>query len=559
MIRSIYIDQYRKLQNLNITMSESLNAISGTNGTCKTSLLHIISNSFQIVASTSEWVKDANCLKIIKSVNDSLNPKIETLTRGDKKYNDPAHGKQGTLYTVNYIGKSPLSFRRHNSSINSRYAIKPYYTKGTQDKLPAAPVIYLGLSRLVPFGEFKNDQTLEKIKKGLPDKYKKELAKHYEDFTSYQITETALFKMGDVKTRAEFESDSEGIDSNTISAGEDNLYIILLAIVSLHYYFDSIQSDNDVKSVLLVDELDATLHPAFQIKLLNLLREYAKSYKIQMFFTTHSMTMLEDMLKNKNNVIYLIDNVNNVALMDDPDIFKIKMHLSLITKQDLYYDKIIPVFSEDDEARFLIDRLLDHYENTCAEFRGIKRYFHFVNINLGANNLISLFKDLKMLRNTMKAICILDGDHTTDKTNNIIALPGKNIGQRSNLLSPENLLFQYAEILFNEDDHFWLDDAVINLGYGKKVYRERIAKEIQKYHDNQEGSKVKEREFNKKLFNDNQPFFDVLFKRWLIDERNDKEINRFYFELRDLFKKNAIVNGINPKDWKDKSTIKGKR
>lgn len=111
MIRSIYIDQYRKLQNLRISMSESLNAIAGTNGTCKTSLLHMISNSFQIVASTSEWVKDSNCLKIIKSVNDSLNPKIETLTRGDKKYNDPAHGKQGTLFTVNYIGRPPPKFQ----------------------------------------------------------------------------------------------------------------------------------------------------------------------------------------------------------------------------------------------------------------------------------------------------------------------------------------------------------------------------------------------------------------------------------------------------------------
>ena len=113
------------------------------------------------------------------------------------------------------------------------------------------------------------------------------------------------------------------------------------------------------------------------------------------------------------------------------------------------------------------------------------------------------------------------------------------------------MLFQYADILFKEDDHFWLDDAVINLGYGKTSYRDRIAKEIQKYQDNQDKPKVKEREFNKKLFNDNKPFFDVLFKRWLSDERNEKEINRFYFDLKALFIKNAIVNGINPKDWKD--------
>ena len=119
--------------------------------------------------------------------------------------------------------------------------------------------------------------------------------------------------MGNVKTRAEFESKTEGIDSNTISAGEDNLYIILLAIVSLHYYYDSIKQTNDIESVLLIDELDATLHPSFQIKLLDILRKYATKYKIQIFFTTHSMTILEDMLSKKNNVIYLIDNITDVV------------------------------------------------------------------------------------------------------------------------------------------------------------------------------------------------------------------------------------------------------
>lgn len=552
MIQSIDIKQYKKLNNLKISAEKGLNAISGTNGTCKTSLLYMISNSFQKVVRTANWVIDPNSLIIINSVNDAVNPKIETLSRGDKKYNDPAHGIQGTLYTVNYWGRTPLNFRRHNSSVNERYAIKPYYTKATQDKLPYAPVIYLGLSRLVPFGEFRDDQSLERIKKGLPEDYKSELANLYKDFTSYQISETAFLKMGDVKTRAEFETDTEGIDSNTISAGEDNLYIILLALVSLHYYYDSINSSNDVESILLVDELDATLHPAFQIKLLKILKEYAESYKIQIFFTTHSMTMLEEMLKKKNNVIYLIDNVNNVVLMDNPDIFKIKMHLNLITKQDLYYDKVIPVFSEDDEARFLIDRLLEHFEDTCLEFKGIKRYFHFVRVNMGADNLIALFKDFRILRNTMKAICVLDGDHTTDLSNNIIALPGVNIGQEPVSLSPETLLFQYAEILYDENDSFWTEDSVISLGYGKKFYEEKIIKSIRNYSERKDESNVKEREFNKKLFNDYKPFMDVLFKHWLYDERNNKEIYKFYKDLRTLFLKNAIVNGINPKEWKDK-------
>lgn len=201
--------------------------------------------------------------------------------------NDPAHGVSGILFTVDYFDREPLGFRRHNSLMATRFAVKPIYKPGSGDKLPHCPVIYLGLSRLVPFGEFQNDSALAGI----------EITALYKSFTHYSISYTSTQQMGDLKTRAEFSSDKEGIDSNTISAGEDNLYVILAALVSLKYYYESITSTKTVESVLLIDEIDATLHPAFQLKLLKLMREYSERYKIQIIFTTHSMSTLEAGIK----------------------------------------------------------------------------------------------------------------------------------------------------------------------------------------------------------------------------------------------------------------------
>lgn len=534
MIKSISINQYRKLKNCKLDFTSNLNAISGTNGTCKTSLLHMISNSCKAVTKTSAWVKDKNCLQIINSVNDVTNPKVESLTRGDKKYNDPAHGVSGVLFNVEYYDHSSLDFRRHNSSTSTRYAIKPMYQRGSGDSLPSCPVIYLGLSRLMPYGEFKNDDALKDIKKGLPDDYQEELAKLYESFTHYAISNTSIQQMGDVKTRAEFSSEFEGIDSNTISAGEDNLYIILLAIMSLRYYFESIDSHNTVESILLVDELDATLHPAFQIKLLQLLRNYSQKYRMQVVFTTHSMTMIEDLLSKHDNVFYLIDNITSVVLMEDPDLFKIRMHLSSLTKEEIYLDKVIPVFTEDEEARFILDMLLKYYEEKKPEFRGVRRFFHFVNVNLGADNLRNIFEDLKLLRSTMKAICVLDGDHNTDLSNNIVALPGKNMVQAGYGLSPEKLLVEYANILYEKDDPFWVDNSIISIGYGKAMYLEKVANVIRKYEEKPDPS-VKERIFYKNVFNSNKSFFELLFKHWLNNTNNRSEKYRFYTELRTLF------------------------
>ena len=123
MISKISVIQYRKLKNIDLAFSSQLNFISGVNGTCKSSLLHMIANSFCEVGAKNASLKDPNCLPIIKSINSEFNPKIETLTKGDKKYNNPAIGVKGVLFSVTYADGRELKFRRHNSSKNNRYAI----------------------------------------------------------------------------------------------------------------------------------------------------------------------------------------------------------------------------------------------------------------------------------------------------------------------------------------------------------------------------------------------------------------------------------------------------
>lgn len=553
MIKKIDIIHYRKLINLNLTFSKNINAISGTNGTCKTSLLHIFGNSMQAPTKNNAWILDGKCLPIINAVNSVVNPKIESLTRGDQKYNDPAHGVQGILFTVDYFENPSISFRRHNSrKYNSkeikRYAIKPKYSQGKSDMLPSCPVIYLGLSRLVPFGEFQNDDILSNIRKRLPVEYQKEIAELYYSFTNYEINFNVTKQMGDIKVRNEFSSNVQGVDSNTISAGEDNLSIILTALVSLKYYYDSIESHNTVESVLLIDEIDATLHPAYQIKLLNLFRDMSKLYKIQIVFTTHSMSLLEEMIEKKDNVIYLLDNITSVVQMEEPDIYKIKMHLQSITKNDIYAEKVITLFTEDDEARFILTLLFDYLKSVYPNFRNALSFFHFVHAKIGADNLYSIFSDSKLLHTTIRSICILDGDHDSDLKNCIISLPGNK--------SPEQLLFDYAEKLYEDDDPFWTAGILIDKGYGKPYYINNIKNKINEFNEKlketkESGKSTKGmvREFNKKLFIDEKSFFELLFKNWMHNPDNKQAIDNFYNELHILFLKVAPYHEINPKEW----------
>lgn len=553
MIKGLNINKYRKLENINFEFRKDINLLSGTNGTCKTSVLHLISNSFKAVTKNDMWVKEPKSIEITKSINACSNPKLETLTKGDKKYNDPAPGCKGSLYEAIYFDGEPLEFRRHNSKTlaGNRYSVKPKYQPGSGDSLPACPVIYLSLMRLVPFGEYQNDEDIVSVAKKLPEKYQLQIATYYKQFTGSDITYGTAQKMGNIKTRTEFETDKKGIDSNTISAGEDNLFIILTALVSLQYYFESIESRREVESLLLIDELDATLHPAFQLRLLELFKKCADEYKIQFVFTSHSMTLIENALDNKFNVIYLQDGIVKVSLMENVDIYKIKMSLNAILKKDLYFQKKIPVFTEDEEARSFLNCLFDCWcdMNPQDDFVKARNYFYIADIKMSCEALRNIFNDSQILRATMRSICILDGDQNQCITNQIIALPGGN--------NPEEIAFDIAEALYdNRVDAFWQHPDIKAFGYEITFFRDYIKPDIDRIYNKLEEMKKEEesthgvkRVMTKAVFNDYKEFFECVYKYWIRLPDNKHDIEKFFSQLKILFKKVASYNDINPREW----------
>lgn len=552
MIKRIHFNAYRKLKDIDVEFAPGINAIAGANGTCKSSILHIISNSFQAVSPSSEWLDDPKCIKTIRRVNMTVNPKIETLTRGDKEYSDPAQGVSGTLFSVNYFSGQELAFRRHNSrkgSGDGRFSVKPYYPVGKHETLPAIPVIYLGLARLYPYGEYSQDDQVKDVRGDtLPQEHLDRLIENYKKFTLLDASVLSAQAMGDIKRRSEFTTGSQGIDSNTISAGEDNLFIMLTALESLAYYHERVVKDHDASSILLIDELDASLHPAFQIKLMDLFAEYAEAYSIQIVFTTHSLTLLDYLMSKKENVIYLQDNLSDVIPMNPPDMYRIKMDLSERAAIDIYAGKYIPVFSEDAQARLVLKELFDFFAGHSKSFSRVYHNFHFVDGDIGADNLKGLFRDVYLQQSTMASICILDGDKGSNLKFNTIKLPGGN--------SPEEWLLGYARKMVSEDDPFWKNQYVLDLGYSKKHFLgtissrfDAIDEEINQKHETGESAKSIRRRKYKKAFDDHQQFFLFVMRRWLIDSANNKDLIRFYGELHKMFMKVCSYHGIDRKAW----------
>ncbi len=540
MVKRLNINRYKKLNDIAIEFDCGVNAISGTNGTCKTTLLHMISNAYKAVSRKDHQFKDPEALRMINSLNAQVNTKIEKLAKGDRQYNNPAPGyKEGSLFEVEYLDGSRLSFRKHNSAVNNRYAIKPYYKKGSHDRLPAKPVLYLGLARLIPWGEYQDDAALKNSSFILPEDAQSELSDLYARITGIHASSFQAQSLRDIKKRQEFSTDIEGVDSNTVSSGEENVLILLTALLSLKRYYEALDESSQsetVCSLLLVDELDATLHPSFQYALLQLLIEYSTLFHIQIVFTTHSIFMLKQMFKEKQNVIYLYDGAGVVSKMDNPDIEKIEMYLTNRSRADLFSEKKIPVFTEDEEARCLIRLLISHLCKQADGFNHLNRHIHLIDGNLGGDVISSLFKDSQLRQSAIASFAILDGDKPSNLSKNTIALPGDGS-------SPEWLLFDYAIKLSTDGNNpFWADECIQGEGFSISNFNQWIKPEIDEARNVVGGGQKREKA--KAVFNRNILFFTYVFKAWMLDSANARDIRKFGFNLQAVYHKTANYHRI---------------
>ena len=148
----------------------------------------------------------------------------------------------------------------------------------------------------------------------------------------------------------------------------------------------------------------------------------------------------------------------------------------------------------------------------------------------------------------MRSICIVDGDKTAQHKleNYTIALPGDK--------SPEELVFEYANELYLNDDAFWLDSTITSLGFTKIYFRDNVLIDINKIEEkikelkkNEDSTKGVKRDSNKKVFNKYKRFFEIVMRKWIAD--HEENINYFYHNLHILFCKVSEFHDINPKEW----------
>lgn len=459
-ITKVHIDRFRGFHDQSFEVGSQITAIAGQNGTQKSTLLGMITQAFTITDGDNPMHGEKPlCGGSYKSAfNDKfrLSPKFDkakehewTLTFDD--------GTDFTIESISRTGTDTIRFWKKGA-------------RGKGDGYKQYPTIFLSLKRVLPVAEsgavsestLLTKEELEEFKK-LHDKI--------------LITQSRISSASFIKNRMKqtIGVTTDKYDWNANSVGQDNLSKIVLALFSFNRLKNSFPGSYE-GGILAIDELDATMYPASQVQLLKVLRKYASRLNLQIFFTTHSLSLLEkvdalkkecsmkDATRKQIGLLYLKRQDERILVSDDISFSDINLNLQVIQKKNPPKRKIL-VYTEDKENIIMAKHLL----------RGNIKQLKFVDIDFSGANLITLVSKKVPAFMVPEAIVIVDGDvrkdyskmKHIDKSKNILVLPTD--------MSPEQLIATFL-VELSEEDRLW---GTIGVGYSRQVcFRDYVLEEI---------------------------------------------------------------------------------
>jgi AAA15 family ATPase/GTPase len=519
-IKELRIKKFRLFRDTKIKLGQYITAIAGFNATGKSTILGLLGHCGELKGYKPLLQKvyrtELNEILKFSDKHDDIIPEIGRVIFDDVPI----------IFGNKYPSELLFRSTKQRPEGKLRYRIIPKRTSEWRSSGKVVwPTLYLGLARLYPLGEsddVKKSRAPQKLLKEDIDyiltnmKRILSLSEDSKSFTIASISETQKKKAIGLNT--------DTYDYLSNSAGQDNLGQILMTVLSFMKLKAKLGSDWH-GGLLVVDELDAALHPLAQNKLVDFLYKQAKDIGIQLVFTTHSLSMLQyicektehnDPTSTNNYELVFLSNANDVIeVIKDPSFDTI--YKDLMVTYSTSSSKKVPVFSEDEESRTIINKILKSYSG----------YFKLLEVSFGKDQLLKLLND--DYANFSRYIYIFDGD-----------VDSKDIGKCKQKLSP-NSVSCLLKLPGEKRPEEVLWDYIVNLSprhdFFKKFrlsknYTKRSLKESgplsEKYtrHEN-------EREKYKYWFKDNLELIDDIFYYWYLD--NKDTINQFIIGFIDAY------------------------
>lgn len=516
-IKSMKINKFRAFNDKDIYFGKEITAIAGRNAVGKSTILGMLVHGAELKAGEG---KPINFPQFRSEFGELFNASktYDTHTRGVYEYQ---------INRVNQVNQviDKSEFRITWQDQGERFRFIPN-RKVNGVKTAAKyrhPTLFLGLSRFYPIAEVSDKHSDFGISAiNISEDERKEFNRLYNLIMPQLST---IESIGNVESKRSRHK-SIGITTNQYdafgnSAGQNNIGKIILALMSFKRLSQEL---SDYSGGLLgIDEIDATLHPAAQLKLLNVMKEYSNDYKIQIVFTTHSLILLDELCKETQNncddinnyeIAYLTNANGALEVIKSPS--KQLIHNEITEGVSRYNIFKVNIFSEDDEARWFFEKIREKITGDLQ--------IRIARIKMGADEYKALYKhDNSFFKDS---IIVLDGDKGVDRKSPMICLPG-------NGDNPEVFFSKYLDSL--NSDAWRVISEKTNYSF-TKIYHETNGWATYDGSD--------DRTKQKKWFQHNLRIFEQisLFDLWAKD--NLQLVNEFVNEFKIKYNKIARRNNI---------------
>lgn len=419
-VKSIRIEKFRAFRNVAFSLGRRLTALSGRNATQKTTLLGLIGQPFTISNKNHPMYgcKTIDGYNFRSQFKEKFKISPDHDIVGEHKWELLLH--KGVYDQDSYAVES-IARRQSGKAPSLRFWNAKSRARGAG--YIQLPVYFLSLSRLFPIGESKKTQA---ISVNLTPEERDYCIDNYRTILSIQRmkgrSSVGIEKGSSSKIFAGVSDDTHDIFAN--SAGEGNVTRIILAVLSFKRLKEKYGKDYK-GGILLIDELDATLHGFSQTKLVEYLWRSAEEYRIQIVFTTHSPIILKRLNKyqrkeREGKFENLPDYAYDVAIVYvEPDYSeegeRTVAPRNVNTRMEL--NKILDginltISSRSNEINIYCEdaRAVDFVRHVVYKVleTNLDQYMNFVDVNLGWTNYIQLVA--KGVPEFTNNIIILDGD-----------------------------------------------------------------------------------------------------------------------------------------------------
>lgn len=320
-IQHVDIECFRNFQNIGFEIGNKITVISGQNGVGKSNLISLIASGsgvsrkayfgsnfqpefydFFNIDPTEDYGEYKIFLRYGEKDNNSNNIIKRLSFKDDSKTN---RGIRVIPRTSNK-GLVNIGLREAEALGRDKFGI------GGAARVPI-PTIYLSISRLYPLGERKetvNVKLLNKSDKLYQTEAHIKFREWYNAVIPGCIKENGALSVVEKKTSARASLHMEMINTPTLSQsiGQDNIGNIISALVDIYIFSKQEKYEG---AIICIDEIEVSLHPDTQIRLLCLMDKLASELNIQFIVSTHSLTILKEMLRKQKrcyqdySVVYL--------------------------------------------------------------------------------------------------------------------------------------------------------------------------------------------------------------------------------------------------------------